>query len=66
MDNAKQFIADMYHCSESWGQKISEDDMLLGLIEWNNEKNPEDYCPAPDLYKECAAYWNELCDAYPS
>ena len=66
MDNAKQFIADMYHCSESWGQKISEDDMLLGLIEWNNEKNTEDYCPAPSLYKECAAYWNELCDAYPN
>lgn len=62
----KQWIADVYHCSECWGQKMTDDEMFLDLTENMKQKDPDDYSPDPSLYKECAAYWNELCDAYPN
>ena len=62
----QQWIADVYHCSECWGQKMSDEDMRITLEESRQHKNPGDYSPDPSMYKECAAYWNELCDAYPN
>lgn len=64
--NYKQWIADVYHCSGCWGQKQTEEEMLLELTETMKQKDPDDYSPDPSLYKECAAYWNALCDAYPN
>lgn len=62
----RQYIADLYHCSDCWGQKVTEDEMRTNLEEWNKETDPEEYVPAPYLFRQCAAYWNELCDAYPN
>lgn len=61
----RQWIADVYHCSEIWGETMTEDDMLVLLQEHMKEKDPDDYSPDPSLYRECAAYWNYLCDMYP-
>lgn len=61
-----QYIADTYHCSDCWGEKITTEDMYINLVEWNKEKDPEDYCPHPSQAKECADYWNLLCDLYPN
>lgn len=61
----QQWIADDYHCSSIWGQKQTEEEMLTELVETLSWKDPEEYSPAPYLYKECAAYWNQLCDMYP-
>lgn len=61
----KQWIADSYHCSECWGQKMTDEEMLLELAETRRQADPDDYVPDIMLYKECAAYWNELCDRYP-
>lgn len=63
---ARQYIADLYHCSDCWGQKMTEDEMHTNLEEWQRETDSDEYCPVPDLYMECAAYWNELCDMYPN
>ena len=60
-----QYIADCYHCSDCWGEKMTVDDMRISLIEWNKEKDPGDYCPDPSLARECADYWNHLCDMFP-
>ena len=65
-DRYKQWIADVYHCSETWGQKMTEEEMLLDLTETEKQKDPGDYSPAPYLFKECCEYWNYLCDIYPS
>ena len=65
-NNYRQWIADVYHCSECWGQKMTEEEMLLDLTETAKQKDPDDYSPDPSLYKECAAYWNALCEAYPN
>jgi len=62
----KQWIADAYHCSECWGQKMTDEEMLLDLAETRRQADPDDYVPDIILYKECAAYWNELCDRYPN
>lgn len=62
----KQWIADVYHCSECWGQKQTDEEMLLDLAESRRQAYPDDYVPDIILYHECAAYWNELCDAYPN
>ena len=64
--NARQYIADVYHCSDTWGQKMTEDEMKANLEQWQQETDPEDGCPVPELYKECTRYWNELCDMYPN
>ena len=61
----KQWIADVYHCSGCWGQKQTDEEMLLELAESRRQADPEDYVPDIDLYQECAAYWNDLCDRYP-
>lgn len=61
----RQWIADLYHCSDCWGQKMDDDDMLLLLIEMQKEKDPDDYSPDPVQFLECTAYWNELCELYP-
>ena len=65
-NNYKQYIADVYHCSECFGEKMTEEDMRINLIEWNREADPGDYVPDPALYKQCAAYWNELCERFPN
>lgn len=62
----RQWIADVYHCSECWGETMTEDDMRITLTEAAREKDPDDYSPDPSLAAECAAYWNELCDLYPN
>ena len=64
-EQAEQWIADIYHCSDCWGQKMTEDDMFTLLTESEKEKFSDDYSPDPSLYRECAKYWNELCDLYP-
>lgn len=64
--NYKQFIADAYHCSETWGEPIAEDDMRINLIEWNKDTDKSEYCPPVSLFRECAAYWNKLCASYPN
>lgn len=65
-NNWMQWIADVYHCSGCWGQKMSADDMRVTLIESAREKDPGDYIPGPSLSSKCAAFWNELCDTYPN
>jgi hypothetical protein len=45
---------------------MSDEDMLTTLIESRKEAFQDDYIPDPSLYRECAAYWNELCDAHPN
>lgn len=62
----EQWITDVYHCCEEWGQKMTTDDMRIMLAEHMKEKDPEDYSPDPALAEECAAYWNELCELYPN
>jgi len=62
----KQWIADVYHCSECWGCKTTEEWMLLDLVESRKQADFDDYVPDPTLYKECAAYWNSLCEEYPN
>ena len=62
----KQWIADVYHCSDAWGQRMTVDEMRTMLIESALEKFPGDYSPSPLLCVECSTYWNELCTAYPN
>ena len=66
IERAQQWVADVYHCSQCWGQRTTEEEMLLDLTETEKQKDPDDYSPDPSLYKECAAYWNSLCDRYPN
>ena len=66
MENALQYIADVYHCSGEWGTTMTEEDMYISMVEWNKEKDPDDYGPDPSLFRECAAYWNKLCELYPN
>ena len=65
-NDIEQWVADVYHCSDIWGQKMTEDDMFALLTEHEKEKDPEDYSPSPYLFKECCEYWNQLCDMYPN
>lgn len=62
----KQWIADMYHCSECWGHRMTEDEMRLDLVESRKQADPCDYVPDPSLAAQCASYWNELCELYPN
>ena len=61
----RQWIADVYHCSDCWGEKMTTEEMELLLTEHMKEKDPEEYSPAPFLAGLCAEYWNELCELYP-
>ena len=65
-NNYKQFIADVYHCSGTWGESITENEMRTNLTEWNKAKAKGEYCPSVSLFKKCAAYWNKLCVLYPN
>lgn len=65
IEQAKQWIADVYHCSEIWGQRMTYADMRIELRESNLEKDPDDYCPPVAMYRICADYWNELCTLFP-
>lgn len=62
----RQWIADVYHCSGCWGEKMTEDDMHVTLTEAALEKCPGEYSPDPSLARECSLFWNELCDLYPN
>ena len=62
----RQWISDMYHCSDCWGQPMTEEEMLLDLAETRRQADPDDYVPDIMLYRECTAYWNELCELYPN
>ena len=65
-NECRQWIADVYHCSDTWGEKQTQKSMLCMLREVEKEKDPDDFSPHPSLYRQCAAYWNELCIAYPN
>ena len=65
IEQAKQWVADVYHCSEIWGTEYSYDDMLLELQESQQQKDPDDYSPDPSLYKVCCDYWNKLAMLFP-
>jgi hypothetical protein len=60
----KQWVADSYHCSGTWGQKMTELEMLIELAETRRQTDPGEYVPDITLYRECCEYWNQLCDAY--
>ena len=66
LERAKQYIADVYHCSDDWGQKTTVTDMIVNLTYWNHDKAPGDYVPPVSLAPVLAIYWNELCDQYPN
>lgn len=65
VEQAQQWIADVYHCSEIWGQRMTYADMRVELKESNLEKDPDDYCPPVSMYRICTDYWNELCELFP-
>ena len=65
-DKCKQWLADVYHCCETWGEKETSKTMFIMLAEHMKQKDPENFSPHPSLCRECAAYWNKLCDAYPN
>ena len=64
--NWKQWIADVYHCSDPWGEVQTDESMFIMLKETLEWKDPDDYSPDPALAHECAVYWNELCEMYPN
>ncbi len=66
LEKARQYIADVYHCSDVWGEKVSVAEMIVNLTEWNNEKDTGEYCPPVSLAPVLAIYWNELCEQYPN
>ena len=66
MNDFRQWIADAYHCSEIWGQEMTEGDMRTLLIESRLQAFPDDYVPDTSLSAACTAYWNELCRHYPN
>ena len=61
-----QWVADVYHCSDIWGQKMTKEEMFFTLAEHILEKDQEEYSPSPYLFEECCEYWNQLCDTYPN
>lgn len=65
MNNFRQWIADVYHCSEAWGQETTADEMKTMLSETRAQSDPADYVPDTSLSAACAEYWNHLCKAYP-
>lgn len=60
----RQFIADIYHCSNCWGCKQTTAEMRVNLEQWWQEIDQDDYCPDPSQAAACAEYWNHLCDIY--
>lgn len=66
IEQAQQWIADVYHCSDCWGNKTKYAWMKLELEETMKQKDPGDYSPPVELYKVCADYWNRLCEVFPN
>ena len=66
IEQAQQWIADNYHCSDCWGCKTKYSWMKEELKEAEIGKFPSDYSPPVEMYRICADYWNELCDRYPN
>lgn len=60
----KQWIADVYHCSDIWEQEQTEEEMYIELLESKKQADIDTYVPDPALYKYCAAYWNKLVKWY--
>ena len=65
MKATRQWISDVYHCSESWGETMTEQEMYIMLSETEKQKNPSDFSPDPQLFRECTKYWSRLCRLYP-
>lgn len=50
-DDYKQFIADLYHCSEMWGQKTTEEYMRIDIESWKKEFDDcPKYMPVKKMY----------------
>lgn len=65
-EECKQWLANVYHCCECWGEKETSKSMFIMLCETMKEKDPGDFSPHPSLCVDCAKYWNKLCDMYPN
>lgn len=63
-NNYKQWVADVYHCSDVWGTKVTDEEMKTLLEESHIQAGTGEYVPAISLYQKCAAYWNKLCDLF--
>lgn len=66
LENALQWVSDVYHCSGIWGTTLKDYEMLLDLVESEKQKFPGDYSPDPSLYRQCCKYWNQLAELYPN
>ena len=66
IEYARQWIADVYHCSDCWGEKMSDEDMKILLEESHDEADLDDYTPPVGMFHELAEYWNELCERHPN
>ena len=65
IEQAKQWIANNYHCSGCWGIKQTYYEMKLELSETMLQKDPDDYSPPVEMFRICARYWNKLAMMYP-
>ena len=62
-EDFRQWLADLYHCCESWGMKYTVEEFRYTLRQWIAEgvEIPES---VPISASVC--YWNRLADAYPN
>lgn len=63
-NNYKQWVADVYHCSDVWGTKVTDEEMKILLEESHIQVGTGEYVPDVSLYQKCATYWNRLCDLF--
>lgn len=58
----RQWVADMYHCSECWGERTTVHDFRYNMRNWI-----ADSIEVPQFVPVSAAvaYWNRLCELYP-
>lgn len=66
IEQAKQWLADVYHCSDIWGTLYTYDDMITELEESAKQKDPGDYSPPAAMYRILTRYWNKLARLYPN
>lgn len=66
IEQAKQWIADVYHCSGIWGTLYTHEYMIIELTETEKQKDPGDYSPPVEMYRILTRYWNKLARAYPN
>lgn len=66
IDQAKQWIADVYHCSDIWGTRYTYKDMIVELQESEMQKNPGDYSPPVAMFRILTRYWNNLAKRFPN